>query len=205
MYFRCAQELTLAVAHWPSQQTPYSTAATLVDLCHLKQSLASCFPAVDEREHSFLYTCCTRGRKNSRQRVSSDKSSKSHPQFLPLTELPCCPAGCSRWIPGPETHFTTNYHSPPTHTPSNTGTDSLTHDEGEFSPKSSVIPGLPSLSVHQAHLICQPQLSREFKPFSSKPSTPLVSHWVSESTPDVRHMSVWIQPSRKSLCLMFEL
>lgn len=41
--------------------------------------------------------------------------------------------------------------------PSCAGADSLLHDEGESSPKSSIIPRLPPSPFQQAHLMCQPQ------------------------------------------------
>lgn len=115
-----------------------------------------------------------KGREKPRWRVSWDRSSQSHPQPSALTAFPRCPGGgCSGWAPGWEhTLPQTTTPSPP----SWAGADSSPHGEDESSPKSSTIPRLPPSSIRQAPLKCQPQLWREFKPFSSKPSRPHVSH-----------------------------
>lgn len=177
------------------------------NLCHLQQTSANYAPVVGEREHSFLYTCCTRGGKNFRQRVSWRRSSKSPPQPLPFPGSPRCLAGCSGWIQESETHFTTNYHPPP-YAPSCTRTDPWPHDEGEFSPKSSLILGPPSLSVHQAHLMCQLQLQREFKLFfpASPPDPTWVTGYLAQLQISGTSQSGYspVRTScKQSLCLMF--
>lgn len=150
MCFRCVQEPTLTVAlSQPADPGLHS--------CHLRQSSASYVPMVGERVHSFLLHLLNKGRGEAQVGSQLRQVPQVTPTAVPLTGHP----RCCRMVPELGTHFTTIHHF----LPSYAGTDSLLHDEGKSSPKSSIIPRLPLSAVHQARVMCQPLWCRGVKPF----------------------------------------
>lgn len=120
-----------------------------------------------------FYTCQTKGGEKPRWVVSWDRSSKSHPQPFPWLGT----HAAAGWVPGLGTHFTTIHHFPPFYA----GTDSLLHDEGKYSPKSSVIPRLPLSAIRQALVMCRPLLCRGAKLFSQQTLQTPCELWLGES------------------------